>query len=442
VSTPQRAARRAKPVAYHDASTGVTVYKPVKPGAPGEDGAWRTTWRDPTTGRRRSSRLRGSRDQVVRQAKRIGADIKASRSADWREVSFRALADAYLADPDHAWEDGTRRHQVGYLATLCDETPLGETTLGELAYSPKVSRDALKALAATIRPRTGRPFAQSSLKNVRDLLGTVIAWGQQEEYLPQDLSPMKGVGTPKAQPGAKLSVKDRALREDDADGDDGERVLSGEIPAASDVDALAKVWAERAPGSPWWRDLAVRFAASTGPRWGEQHALRCSDFDFTGAPFVRIHRKIVVDRRGSVAGTSLPKMAKKRESFIVPELVEPLQRRIAEVVKAHGSSGLVFPSPSDAARMYEPDSFGSSMRRYAGHAGWPVDEHGLALWTWHSLRHHAASVALRDRRLDVAYVSESLGHASVRFTIERYVGTTADSRRLAWEQMLAATGGA
>jgi hypothetical protein len=30
----------------------------------------------------------------------------------------------------------------------------------------------------------------------------------------------------------------------------------------------------------------------------------------------------------------------------------------------------------------------------------------------------------------------------VRFTIERYVGTTADSRRLAWEQMLAATGGA
>jgi len=168
-------------------------------------------------------------------------------------------------------------------------------------------------------------------------------------------------------------------------------------------------------------------------RWGELHALTTADIEFDeDGPYIKVRPKLLQATNGEVIGTSRPSMGKGRDASVAPHLADDLDRRCGEV---SGPGALLFPLPIDLARPYAPDSFGQSMRSFAPRAGWPVDEHGLLVLTWHSLRHRAATWQLREVGLDPELVSEGLGHGRVSFTRDRHVGTSRDSRQRAANQM-------
>ena len=53
------------------------------------------------------------------------------------------------------------------------------------------------------------------------------------------------------------------------------------------------------------------------------------------------------------------------------------------------------------------------------------DPHGEGAWTWHSLRHVFCTTALSCWHLEPADVSCMAGHATIRVTLDMYVGATA-----------------
>lgn len=432
----RRATRRPDAVVFADVELGLRVWKPKEKGA-----AWRYVYRDPASGERVSSRFYGTRSEVGREFDRLRKDLRAERTSEWRKLTFRWLAESYLAWPKHEWEPAVRRNQTQKVATLLDETKLGgqKSTLGKVVHSSTMLEDSLDALAATTRGRTGRPFAASSLGTYRDLMATIISWGQKRGHIPKELAPMKGVAVPTAAPGAKQPAR-IALRADDADGSsDAGLILPSEIPSRAGATLLGQVWADRSTGlvSGEVRALSVDLAATSGLRWGEQHSLRPRDVVWTGeVPYLRVERKLLIGADGSVIGFSLPKMGKSRIGLLSPHLHDRLRARCEEVERLYGPDGLLFPSPMDPTRPYEPDSFGTSMRNFARQADWPVDAHGLLLHTWHGLRHLACSWLLNEVGVAPITVSRSMGHASLVFTLNRYVGESDDAREVAGQVLV------
>jgi len=57
-------------------------------------------------------------------------------------------------------------------------------------------------------------------------------------------------------------------------------------------------------------------------------------------------------------------------------------------------------------------------------AGWQNAD-GSGEWTWHSLRHVFCTTALFTWNIEPADVSRLAGHASIRITLDMYIGTTA-----------------
>ena len=424
----RRATRRSDAVAFADTAVGLRVWRPKEQGGP-----WRYAYSEPRTGRRVTGRFYGTRDEVHRQYKRLTADLEARRSTDWRDMTFREVAEEYLSHDEHEWEPAVRRSQVYKVGVLLDQTLLGTASLGDLAYSPKTNRQALKQLTKVISQRTGRPYSGSSLALFKDALSTVYSFAAAEELMPAELAPMKGVRAPKPADGAKQPVR-LAMRCDDEDGsEDSPRIRAWEIPSREAALLLGKVWADRGGGrvDAARREVAVDLAATSGPRWGELHALQPRDIVWDEVPYVRIDRKLLVGKTGSVVGTSLPKMGKKRIALLSPHLHEPMRHLCEQVEAEFGATGWLFPSPMDPTRPYEPDSFGTTMRKFARAAGWPVDEHELLIHTFHSLRHLACSWLLRDVGVNLVTVSRSMGHASVTFTQNRYLGDPDDAHELA-----------
>ena len=108
-------------------------------------------------------------------------------------------------------------------------------------------------------------------------------------------------------------------------------------------------------------------------------------------------------------------------------LAQKVAARLAQARTEHEAGtnplGLVFPSPRGA--YWRSSNFA---RRVLGPAylaaGWR-DTEGAGAWTWHSLRHVFCTTALFTWNIEPADVSRLAGHASIRITLDMYIGTTA-----------------
>jgi integrase len=85
--------------------------------------------------------------------------------------------------------------------------------------------------------------------------------------------------------------------------------------------------------------------------------------------------------------------------------------------------GLLFPSPK--GRYWRSSNFARRVLAPAYlAAGWRGTD-GTGPWTWHSLRHVFCTTALFTWNIDPADVSRLAEHASIRITLDMYIGTTA-----------------
>jgi integrase len=205
-------------------------------------------------------------------------------------------------------------------------------------------------------------------------------------------------------------------------------VTCAEIPSDDDVARLGHALASGRYGE---RDeLIANVAAYSGLRWGELIALTVPQVD-QDVRIIGVDRQVV-----EIAGhlfVEAPKNRKHRQT-IFPRCTPagyPLSDRLADRIEqvqgeleaGTNPLGLIFPSPN--GKHLRSSNFHRRVlaRAYLA-AGWR-GAGGEGAWTWHSLRHAFCTTALFTWKLDASDVATMAGHANVRTTLLKYVGTTA-----------------
>jgi integrase len=223
------------------------------------------------------------------------------------------------------------------------------------------------------------------------------------------------------------------------------RISPTQVPTETAVAAAA--WATQTVPRARWRDeLMVQLAATAGPRLGELLDLDVSD--------VLPGRGIAIDSQvlevGGVKTCSLPKGDKKRMTVhraigpggydvthaLEVAAAEALEREPFTCCTHHGPRHLLFPAPRGGwwsqsnfrERVWTPAREAAGWARGSGVL---VDDDGEVVrdpfvWSWHSLRHHAATEWFKLDPTAVGDVSDALGHANTRITMEMYIGSTGE----------------
>jgi integrase len=198
------------------------------------------------------------------------------------------------------------------------------------------------------------------------------------------------------------------------------------IPSHQDVAALAQALADHCP----LYELMAAFAAYTGLRWGELAALTTAQVD-TDTRTVTVDRKVI--EIGGRQHLEPPKGRKLRHTIypcatpegypLIDKIAERIRHASDEQQAGTNAEGLVFPSP--AGKHWRSSNFARRILGPAYQAARWRDTHGDGPWTWHSLRHVFCTTALFTWNIDAADVSRLAGHASIRITLDMYIGTTA-----------------
>lgn len=180
------------------------------------------------------------------------------------------------------------------------------------------------------------------------------------------------------------------------------------------TDGQAKVLFTSTRGQRWhcYYVTAIR----TGLRPGELLGLQWGDVDLSGDPAsLRVRRTLGI-RQGGGTYTKRPKSEAGRRGVALHwEAAEALQNQNAMLESEghkRGPKDLVFPSATGS-----PMDRGNLLRR---HLKADLAAAGLPELTLHELRHSYASIALYEWRLPAEIVQESLGHTSLRMTVDLY----------------------
>ena len=176
---------------------------------------------------------------------------------------------------------------------------------------------------------------------------------------------------------------------------------------AGEVEALASTaGALPAPGGPM-ASLAIRLAAYTGLRAGEQWAIRVRDVDL-------LHRRIQITRALKDIGGRHefgPTKTHQARAVVFPRALVPA---LESQMRGKAADDLLFMGAYEAPIRH--NLFTRRVFRPAVLLGLPEAKHGLR---WHDLRHTYASLAAMAGA-QPKDVQAQLGHASIMMTLDRY----------------------
>jgi integrase len=179
-------------------------------------------------------------------------------------------------------------------------------------------------------------------------------------------------------------------------------------------------------------EAAYVVALALGLRRGEVLGLCWSDVELSGpVPLVHVRRQLV-RRRDGVRLSELKTAGSRRTLHLSQPVVEALRahrtRQAAEKKAARvwrDTEGVVF--TTTIGTPLDPEAFGKTVPRICLAAG-------LGHWSMHELRHSCASLLLA-MGVPLEVVSETLGHASIRITMDVYGHLLAPARMKAAEAM-------
>jgi len=177
------------------------------------------------------------------------------------------------------------------------------------------------------------------------------------------------------------------------------------------------------------KKLGVLIALYTGVRLGELCAMQWSDINFNEGvlSITKTLQRIKDTNPNSATKTKMvidtPKSKKSIRAIPLPEYLLCL---LKQWQKGQPSQFYVL---SGKAKYVDPRVYQDNFKAYLGQAD--IQEH-----TIHALRHTFATNAI-ERGFDVKNLSELLGHSSVRFTLEKYVRGSMDTKRASMERYAA-----
>jgi len=180
-------------------------------------------------------------------------------------------------------------------------------------------------------------------------------------------------------------------------------------------------------------EAAYVVALALGLRRGELLGLSWSDLELDGPmPLVRIRRQLLRHQGQGVLLSELKTAGSRRTLHLSEPVVQALRahrsRQEEERMTARvwrNPAALVF--TSTIGTPLDPDVFGKSVPRICKEAG-------LGHWSIHELRHSCASLLLA-MGVPLEVVSDTLGHASIRVTMDVYGHLLAPAKMQAAEAM-------
>lgn len=170
--------------------------------------------------------------------------------------------------------------------------------------------------------------------------------------------------------------------------------------------------------------VAFLLAVMTGMRRGEILGLKWSDINFEQG-FLTVTHNLVDNRGRAILGT--PKTEKsRRRLYLAPEVIgalrdHQLSQQAAAARAGEAWQGQNFVCASEVGTHTDPRNFERMFAVVLGHSK-------VSRVRFHDLRHTAASLMFR-KGLTAKTVSETLGHTSVAFTLDRYTHLYDDQRQ-------------
>ncbi|MGH9738621.1 MAG: tyrosine-type recombinase/integrase [Candidatus Acidiferrales bacterium] len=216
-----------------------------------------------------------------------------------------------------------------------------------------------------------KTYCRNTLRGMRVSLGKVLSWAVSCEWLTKN--PCAGIKLPKAGSRVKRTI-----------------LTLEQVKAIADQ--LEEPYA-----------TLILFLAVTGLRIGEAIAVKWSDVE---GDVLYVRRRIYDGKIGST------KTEGSERSLPVPAL-------LLDRMKTLGGGEWIF-----RARNGSPVNPGNALKRYVRPAAQGL---GIPLGGWHDLRHTLSTRLLKNFPLKV--VSELLGHANVKTTLETYQHVNAEDFR-------------
>lgn len=234
-------------------------------------------------------------------------------------------------------------------------------------------------------------YAASTIRTAWETLRAIVRWGSARGVWNAWSDPLNGVGIPRnVKKTSMVELIDR----------------TSEVPTAAQVDDLA---AAIATIDPKW-GLLVRFAAGSGLRMGELVGLTPGDIDLDSREISVVRQVREVRGKQNVA---LPKHEKTRIAMFHASLDADLR----EYLDGRDPKLPIWPARGN--RYLRRSTYGRIFRDARDGSIYP--DH-MAM---HSLRHFWVCSTL-DGGTRLPTVSKLAGHATVTFTMDRYVGADDD----------------
>jgi len=387
---------------------GVKVYSPTSDSGKGR--YYRVVY--PYNGRFRDTTAT-TEDFAVTEAIRISLKIK-SRGDLRSELPVTYFLDAYL--------DSSVRGDSGNLwgpkHTLAQEGLMNLYVRPKIGHIPctEITNDLLREIV-----RDGRTFSNG--EHLRSAIGAWIRWGKSEKWIVADpLELLKG-----------MKNTTREMKVGTMAKQSGQNILfihPNQIPSHAEVHAVAK--AAAAVSGIWWYELMFNLDAYSGLRIGEIIDLDVAHID-TSAKTIQVEMQCL--EVGGRKTRVLPKMSKQRMTIYPTKtpcgypLAKEMKRRIKELkalketptIQDGSRRLLLFHNKSGG--WISQGAFAQRVRIPAQElAGWPKDQSGQFIWTFHSLRHVFCSYYLGELKQDASDIAIAAGHSNAWTTWSMYVG--------------------
>ena len=294
------------------------------------------------------------------------------------------------------WSDSQEeqmRSLLGGHVVSAEGAGLGPRRCGKLTRKDSV--DVMEKMSAA-------GYAPTTIKHVAKAGRRLVAFGLQlGVFSPEKARQLQlGFRVPEAVTIAEVSAAAAS----------GAQVV--DVPTSQQVNSFIEAMREADPGY----GLLTELSASTGLRWEEAVALRHDDID-VDAGTVSVRRARKRKKGGTFVG-----LPKTRSSVRTVRLTDSVLEQLEMLVdKATPHNWLFTTSRGDEGK---PISSSSSFRK----SWWlpAAVSSGYTPFVWHDLRHYYATRQLQAG-VPIANLSRSLGHSSVRVTLDVYVGTDADA---------------
>lgn len=311
---------------------------------------------------REVARTFSSQDEAIRWKREQERALERGEWIDPRlaSVSFRDWSESWLKAKTNI-KPQTKR---GYLSRLnCQLLP----EFGERKLTSITNNQISQWIARSIDSGTGLVVIRRAHSVLRQILGAAVLDGRLNR------NPAIGVPLPRVNKREK-----RAL-------------------SASELFKLARACSGY--------EVLVKFAGTTGLRWGELAALQCKDISI-------LNRTVYVGKSISTGlrGEQIVSSTKTNESRAVP-FPKELLPEIQDLIVKSGPESQLFTMPGGGSLEY--NNFMTRIFRPA------VKVSGLEGVTFHSLRHTAASLLI-SQGTPITTVSGILGHASTQMTLDVY----------------------